>query len=167
MITQSGSGRNPIPELCSKTVSDSACPPAQFVKYFWALALRPRHTSLGPHLGVSFNAHRQQHANGISAAYQRHTQQHIVFSTIFCVSSGCSARPEKSIFLIIHLLKRGAATVAGRCLLRKDSRKNVENTVCCCVCCWYAVDMRWVCCWRLASQRQTDMHWTLRTRQQY
>ena len=60
------------PELCG-AVSDSACPPAQFVKYLWALSLRPRHTSLGPHLGVFFNAHRQQHTNSISTAYQQHT----------------------------------------------------------------------------------------------
>ena len=109
-------------------------------------------------------------------AFQKHTQKHIVFSIIFCVSScggGNGQQRWPSHVFNKEIIKK--LFFSGRAVPPDETQNVVENTICFCVCFWYASGMLLVCCqcavgdvhynasgmplvccWPCALQRQTQ-----------
>ena len=97
----------------------------------------------------------QKHTRSIPEAHQKHTQKHTVFSTIFCVSScggGNGQQRWPSHVFNKEIIKK--IIFSGRAVPPDETQNIVENTICFCVCFWYASGMLLVCCWRCALQRQ-------------
>ena len=128
--------------------------------------MRTRHTSLGPHWGVSFIAHRQQHTNSIPEAYQKHTRSTPeAYTEAYCIF-------HDILRFVLRRRQRPATVAVSRFLQRNNQKNNFfwpggtprrnakyrgkYNMLLCMllVCFWYASGMLLVCCWRCALQRQ-------------